>query len=298
MPAISLDRNFTDPFESKWLSWLGPWDLAVHFGRFESDRHVPNTRFFGMRFNVKPIPSLEIGLSRTAQWCGDGRPCGFDTFVDLLLGKDNQLDEDIDREEEPGNQLAGIDFRWSASLFGKPLAVYGQLIGEDEAGGLPSSFIGQMGLETSGEFFDRWSYRWFGELAVTSSQFYRSTGRFNIAYNHGIYVTGYRYRGRVVGHAADNDARLFSTSLVVVNDKAMRWFALVRYGELNRAGVADVRNSLTPTRQEVLSLDLTHSRDFTFGRVKFGLGVEQTDDEISGETSTDGRVFLQWHSSH
>jgi len=38
IPAISIDRNFTDPFKTKWLSWLGPWDLAVHFGQMDSGR--------------------------------------------------------------------------------------------------------------------------------------------------------------------------------------------------------------------------------------------------------------------
>ena len=123
IPAFSIDRNFTDTFHTKWLSWLGPWDLAVHFGQMESDRHVPNARFFGLRFNFKPIPSLEIGLSRAAQWCGDGRPCDFDTFLDLLLGKDNRGDDGTTPDDEPGNQLAGIDFRWSNRWFGTSNAI-------------------------------------------------------------------------------------------------------------------------------------------------------------------------------
>lgn len=64
-----------------------------------------------------PFPSLEIGLSRGAQWCGDGRPCDFDTFVDLFLGRDNRRDDGIDPEIEPGNQLAGIDVRWTPGFF-------------------------------------------------------------------------------------------------------------------------------------------------------------------------------------
>jgi hypothetical protein len=89
IPSLVIDRLFTDAFESKWLSWIGPWDLSVMFGQMEKERHVPNTRFFGMRVNFRPVPSLEIGISRTAQWCGDGRPCGAGTFADLFLGRDN-----------------------------------------------------------------------------------------------------------------------------------------------------------------------------------------------------------------
>ena len=298
IPAVSIDRIFTNPFESKWLRWIGPWDLSVHFGQFESDRHVPNARFFGMRINFRPIPSLEIGLSRAAQWCGDGRPCGLDTFFDLLLGKDNVGDEGIDAGNEPGNQLGGFDLRWSFSAFGQAAALYGQLIGEDEAGGFPSKYLGQFGLEASGMLGRRWSYRWFGEFAGTSCEFHQSTEIFDCAYNHGIYQTGYRYRGRVVGHGSDNDSRMFSVGLALLDDQATQWNMLIRYGALNRGAIVDLNNSLTPTRQDIASLDLTHSRVFTYGRIEIGLGVERTDDKSSGVTSNDGRAFLQWRSSH
>lgn len=298
IPAVSIDRNFTDAFESKWLRWLGPWDLSVHFGRMDSDRAVANARFFGMRFNFRPLPSLEIGLSRAAQWCGDGRPCDFDTFVDLFLGKDNRGDAGTTIENEPGNQLAGFDFRWRYSLFGKPMALYGQAIGEDEAGGLPSRYIGQFGIEASGLWGSRWSYRWFAEFAGTSCQFHESSENFNCAYNHDIYQTGYRYRGRAVGHGADNDARLVSAGLVLVNDQETRWHALFRYGSLNRGGAPDVRNSLTPTQQDIASIDLTYRREFTYGRIEAGVGFERAEDEVSGQSSNDGRAFLRWHSSY
>jgi hypothetical protein len=73
-----------------------------------------------------------------------------DTFIDLLLGNDNLGDEGIDRSNEPGDQLAGIDIRRASTLFDKPIAVCGQFIGEDEAVGFPSRFLGHLGLETSG----------------------------------------------------------------------------------------------------------------------------------------------------
>ncbi len=60
----------------------------------------------------------------------------------------------------------------------------------------------------------------------------------------------------------------------------------------------DVRNSLTPTRQDIASVDLVHSRILKFGRIEVGLGIERTDDEVSGEASNDGRAFLQWRSSY
>ena len=113
IPSLTIDRVFTDAFETKWLSWLGPWDFSVLFGQLEKERAVPDAQFFGMRFNFRPIPQLEIGLSRSAQWCGDDRPCDLDTFMDLFLGRDNIGDAGIGTDNEPGNQMAGVDFRWS-----------------------------------------------------------------------------------------------------------------------------------------------------------------------------------------
>ncbi|MDH5262952.1 MAG: capsule assembly Wzi family protein, partial [Gammaproteobacteria bacterium] len=297
IPSLSIDRVFTDAFKTKWLSWLGPWDLNVMFGQMEKERYVPNTKFFGMRFNFRPIPSLEIGLSRTAQWCGDGRPCDFETFVDLLLGQDNRGSDGLDDSTEPGNQLAGFDFRWALSFFDLPVAVYGQFTGEDEAGGFPSRYLAQGGVEVSGYLRNKWSYRWFAELAGTSCDFV-SDDIFNCAYNHGIYQTGYRYRGRAVGHGADNDARLISTGWLMVDEKDAQWRVLLRFGELNRGGSPDTRQSLTATPQDIASIDLSHSRVFSFGVIDIGVGYEQIDDAASGGDFNDGRAYLQWRSSY
>jgi len=49
--------------------------------------------------------------------------------------------------------------------------------------------------------------------------------------------------------------------LILLDDQETQWHALIRYGALNRGGAPDLRNSLTPTRQDVASLDLTHSRE-------------------------------------
>ena len=297
IPSVSIDRVFTDSFKSKWLRWVGPWDLNVTFGQLERERHIPNAQFFAMRFNFRPIETLEIGLSRTAQWCGDDRPCGLDTFVDLLIGRDNRGDGGIDIDSEPGNQLAGLDVRWLPGFAGRSLALYGQFIGEDEAGGLPSRWIGQAGVEWSGFVLERWSARLFGELSATSCQFYKSTALYNCAYNHGIYQTGYRFRGRSIGHAADNDAQLVSVGLLLVDVENVQWRALARFGELNRGGPPDDRNTLTPTPEDIFSLDVSHSRIFSIGVVDVGAGYERVDDVVTGTSRSDSRFYLQWQQT-
>lgn len=294
IPSLTLDRTFTEPFESKWLSWLGPWDLSMTFGQLESNRVIPDARFFGLRFNFRPLDSLEIGLTRTAQWCGDNRPCDADTFLDLLIGRDNRGGQGIDIENEPGNQLAGFDVRWVPGLFGRSVAFYGQLIGEDEAGGFPSRYLGQFGAEWSGYVADRWATRIFGEFAGTSCQFHESSELFNCAYNHGIYRTGYRYRGRAIGHGAENDARLVSLGLMAIDDNDSEWRALVRLGKLNRGGIPDPRNTVSPTPRDISSIDLAHVRQLSIGRLEVGVGYESLDDDASNTSSSDTRFYVSW----
>ena len=291
IPSLTFDRIFTEPFESRWLSWIGPWDVSAMLGQMEGDRVVPDARFFGLRFGFRPLPSLEIGLSRTAQWCGEGRPCDLDTFVNLLVGRDNRGDEGIGAGNEPGNQLAGFDFRWTAGIRGRAMSFYGQFIGEDEAGGLPSKFLGQAGVDRSGLWRDHWSWRGFLELASTKCRFYQSDGDFNCAYNHGIYQTGYRYRGRAVGHGSDNDSLMLSAGIFLADPGDAWWSVVGRYGQLNRGGAPDPANTVATAKRELRSLDVMHARPLPYGILEIGAGVERLG------TNTFGRVFLQWRSS-
>jgi hypothetical protein len=297
IPSLVIDRVFTDAFETKWLSWMGPWDLNVMFGQLEAERYIPDARFFGMRLAIRPLQSLEIGFSRTAQWCGDDRPCGFDTFWDLLTGVDNLEEDDPNAtfDDEPGNQLAGVDARWSPAFWDRSMAFYGQLIGEDEADFIPSAYLGMFGLEWSGYLDNRWSARFFAEYADTTCEFYKSDDAPNCAYNHIIYRTGYRYKGRAIGHPGDSDVDMVTVGWVMIDPDATEWRVLLRAGELNDERT-DLRHTLTPTPQDIASIDIAHARSFSFGRLELGLGYEQIDDLASGEDEGNVRVYLQWQS--
>ena len=38
IPSLTLGRNKTQAFKSKWLSWIGPWGMNVIFGQLEEER--------------------------------------------------------------------------------------------------------------------------------------------------------------------------------------------------------------------------------------------------------------------
>ena len=74
-PGIAVQRNASRPFETRWLSWLGPWNLTTFMEHLDGDRQTEDPLLWGFRFGFRPLKSLEINVTRTAMWCGEGRPC-------------------------------------------------------------------------------------------------------------------------------------------------------------------------------------------------------------------------------
>lgn len=292
LPALAIDRLESTPFGVPVLRWLGPWRLSTFMGQFESDRDHGNALLFGLRAEVRPHPTLQIAASRTAQWCGDGRPCGLDTFWDLLTGNDN----DQPLSEQPGNQLAGVDVRWSWPGGRVPLALYAQGIGEDEAGGMPSKYLGLFGAEAWGAVADV-SWRAHVEYADTACDFLSSEPEFGCAYTNAIYTSGYRYRGIVLGHSMDADGEAIGAGVLLIDPRGHRWEIMARNVKLNRAGIAP-EHSLANGATRVADVAVTHERAYAWGNITLSLGY--ADVEATGTVAVeDGlRGFVTWRRGY
>ena len=287
IPSISVERNYSDPFGTRWLAWLGQWRLALTVGQLEGSREdAPDAQFFAMRVTWKPHDRVELGLSRSAQLCGKGRPCGFGTYWDMFLGRDN--DQPLD--EQPGNQLGGVDVRWSLPWL--PVALYGQAIGEDEANKMPSKYLGQAGLETWGGWGAA-SWRVHVEYADTTCSFYDSPPEFGCAYRHVVYTDGYQHRDRVIGHSTDGDSEQLAVGGLWVNGDGSSWEVAAQSAKINRAGANPV-HSVTPVATRLRSADVYHRRDLLGGDLTVGLGYEQRESATTGLDSDDLRGFVQW----
>jgi hypothetical protein len=289
IPSLTLERNYTDPFKTKWLSWIGPWRASVALGQTEgSDVAVPDVKFLEARINFRPRPWLEFGLTRTAQFCGGERECDWDVFMDMLLGRDNG-DGGSDPDSEPGNQLAGYDMRIRSPWKALPLAFYTQWIGEDEAGGLPSKFIGQYGLEFWGGS-PLGGYRLRAEYADTPCAFNTPAPEYNCAYRHHLYPQGYTYRGRIIGHSLDNDSDMFTLAGLLTRDNGDVLSVVLRRAKLNRDGTGTHAISEVPA--DLDNVELRYSRVFGFGKVSLGLGYDDMSSTV--ESSSDFRAYLSW----
>ena len=118
----------------------------------------------------------------------------------------------------------------------------------------------------------------------------------NCAYEHAIYRTGYRYKSRSMGHAADGDSLSFSIGSTLVQSAGHTWNATLRYMEINREGAPNPRHTLSPTPQELVDVQLTHERESRYGRFYVGIGYSRLDDAVSGQSSSDASGFIQWSS--
>jgi hypothetical protein len=287
MPGISLARNYTDPFETRWLSWLGAWSAVLSASQAEDNGvEVGKVRVLAARVAFRPRRWLEFGLSRTAQWCGEGRPCGWSTLGDLVLGRDNQVD-DGSTAQQPGNQMAGYDMRLRSPWRALPLAFHTQWIGEDEAGGLPSKFIGQFGLETWLELAAG-NLRVSAEYSDTACSFSRAAPDFECAYRNELYPQGYAYRGRPLGHAMDNDSRMYSLGAILVRHDGDSLALSVRRAQLNRDGGPHALGEVPAEREDV---ELRYARERAWGKLQVSIGLHDSDTPGADATP---RGFLMW----
>jgi hypothetical protein len=298
-PGVALQRIISKPFESKLGSWMGPWTLMTFMTELDDDRTIRNAKLFGIRGSIRPPRTgLEFGISRTAQWCGDGRPCDAGTFVDLLLGNDNR-GVNIDPADEPGNQLGGFDLRWSLPRR-VPVALYMQWIGEDGrgGGGAIGSWLRQLGVEHWGTIGGL-SHRTHIEVSDTMCReggFGFSFQKPNCAYGHSIYRTGYRYRSRAAGHPGDGDTLSYSLGSTLVQSSGHVWNLSLRFMEINRVGAPDSRHTLSPTPQDLTDIQLSHERDTRFGRFVGGIGYSRIQSLATGTADSDVTAFIQWSS--
>ena len=265
--SVMLQRNYSDPFSLPVLRALGPWTASAFISELDDQRHIYNAKLFGFSLGFKPRPELEINLRRTAQWGGEGRPESFDNFIKLLTGGADNCSYADCKAEEPGNQLGAIDISWHLPII--ETTIFGQTLGEDEAGYMPSRSSRQWGLK---RHFDALgvSGDLFLEFDNTTTVTYSS--HYNILYNHGIYQTGYRYRGRSLGAPWDNDSKITSVGVTgyLANGDGLE----LRYssGEINidSMGAVPSRHSLAVNGGELAALSANWQRRYSWGQLEFG----------------------------
>lgn len=238
IPAIALTRKSAEPFTIPFTKVDIPWTVTTFMGKMDDNRIVKNTLLWGFRLNLKPFKNLELGVTRLAQWGGEGREQSLSTFGDILIGKTNCGIDGVVCEGNtlnPANQQAGYDLRYTMNIFDFPLSFYGQKFAEDGKEGTLQYLTKaqpQLGFDLHLNVFGKPStvyIEWADSLADCGER--DKIG--NCYYEHSNYETGMRYEGRALGSSYDNDAKTYVIGTISQLDINTHMTARLRYLDLN-----------------------------------------------------------------
>lgn len=230
MPSVRLTRHGWQPDQRSWLGWLGPWSATTFLGYGQHNSAVPQTRYWGGRLTLRPVPAIELGASRVIQWGGQGRSNGFSTLWDLV-----SYDK---RDEIPADQRAAIDAAWHLQLAGFPLTLYTELADDDNQSGTPDQLLQLWGVRS-----------YFGEtdgihtLNLEYSDTYLTCADQlepgNCAYQGGLYPDGYRRYGRIIGSGYGADAEVLSSAYHYQTLGGISWSAQLTLARYHQAALSD-----------------------------------------------------------
>jgi Capsule assembly protein Wzi len=238
-PKAGFARTVSDPFETKWLSWIGPWRFEGFAGVLTGPRSdaFTNPILAGFRLTFQPSDHFEISLSRQLQLCGKGRPCGISTIAKSLfpIGFEN-----TGSFNDPGNQTAGYEFRYHRQFGDLNAVIYFNTLAEDtiiqdlsvQLGGSltgPSKYgTWRIGVEA----VDTYARTFAGSNTVSGKVKGFNKRQPGVTALHFIYLDGISFRGRPLGFSLDGDTYLYTATASLTDTENRRWF-----GSLNRADI-------------------------------------------------------------
>ncbi|MDC1434712.1 capsule assembly Wzi family protein, partial [Amylibacter sp.] len=140
-PLEALSLKLDNKFNTNWLPSSANWSVELINGSTKKSYNGKNSMLSGARFVISPSDKLNFEFLQTAQW-GNQNDKLYSTNIDaLLLANTNEgINANI-------NKMAGFGISYSVPLNKNTYRFYGQAIGEDEAGNLPSCYAWMAGLE-------------------------------------------------------------------------------------------------------------------------------------------------------
>jgi hypothetical protein len=190
--------------------------------------------------------------------------------------------------------MAGFDIRWNSPLGNLPYAIYSQMIGEDVSSYVPAKYLAQYGIEAWKPLADGGLVQSFLEYADTTCSDYTRRGPYyQCAYTQGRFdIEGYRYRGRVIGHATDADSESLALGASYSEPNGSVWTATARAARLNRP--ADARNALSKVPANYDALEFGWRGMWKGESLALDLGVESLE-PANAKRDISPFGFISWH---
>lgn len=256
--GVTMQRDIQATPSNRYFNWVGPWQYQLFAGQLEDYEAVPDTKLIGMRLTASPTDWLEVGASRAFMWGGEGRPESASSLWDAIKGTQ---DNGGTGKPDPANQLGGFDARVNlAPLVNIPVSVYGQYIGEDEAGGLPAKNMYLAGADFASSLnttnMGSMPYQLYTEWTDT-----RTSGEVrDISYTHSNYTDGYYQHGYPLGYALGGDTESIAVGGKLWVDNQNFINAKVQHAKVNQSGIEGKRsyrnNKAFPESDKLTVLDV------------------------------------------
>lgn len=297
VPSVMISRNNAAAFETPWLSWIGPWTFTTGISELEEERAIANPLLWNLRGTIRPLRQLEMGLSWTTMFCGEGQECGLSTLWDTIAGNTTCINGesscDPALQSKAGNQMAGFDIRYADTWFDIPVGIYLERTCEDSSGPMPwdlADCAKLLGVDSRLDF-DHQQYKLFFEYSDTMVACGENQNAFNCFYEHSTYQSGSRYYGRSLGSTYDSDAKVYVLGLIGQFANSHGLTSVVRYAQLNNDGVNRGGEwAPQPPKEDLLMLELSYRLPLWQGMMSVGGTVSQSKFE-SADNDTNATLF-------
>jgi hypothetical protein len=255
-PSKSIYLKLKNEFGYDWLPTKANWSFEVFNGFTEGSLNGNKSMLLGMRAVLSPVEGLQFELAQASQWGGKGHSTGISALGAALVFDTNaNANSNI-------NKMAGFGISYKIPTIIIPVRVYGQAIGEDEAGNLPSCFAYLAGLEWMDT---KIKYPTVITIETIDTRIDTTTNGNcgpNTMYNNGTY--NYTNYGKTMGAAIDTEGTSlalylrsqisqkinieFSSKSIVINDNNWSGHRLStkrQLGLINSLGVSWVKNNIS-----------------------------------------------------
>ncbi len=306
--AFSISRKSAEAFIIPFTEFDIPWTVTSFMGQMDDERTVKDTLLWGFRLNFKPFKNLELGITRLAQWGGEGHSQSLSTFGDILLGKTNCGINDVVCDENnpnPANQQAGYDLRYSFNLFDVPMSFYGQKFAEDGKEGTFNYLTKaqpQVGFDAHLNIFGKASTV-FIELADSLADCGERDKIGDCYYEHSTYTTGMRYNGRSIGSTYENDSKTYVLGAISQLDINTRLTTKIRYLDLNTDNQDKapdnpiVGNTVTSIAEQVWMISSSAQHNYKNWRFTLSAEISRSTfiNDISNETDFNASFMVEYN---
>ncbi|MDA9032450.1 capsule assembly Wzi family protein [Amylibacter sp.] len=142
-PLEAISVHLENKFNKYWLPSNAKWSIEMIHGSTKQSYNRKSSFYTGARVLFSPTARLGFELFQSSQWSNDKNKYNASTVGALFFGNSNN------GNNANINKMAGFGISYSIPFNESNYRIYGQAVGEDEAGNLPSCYGFISGIELS-----------------------------------------------------------------------------------------------------------------------------------------------------